>query len=326
MRSKRSFAVIGAGRAGVGLALALARCGYRLTSLVAHSGRSATRLRSWLPAALRDAVTTDLVRALDRAETILICVPDRQIHEVARSLASRTPGGRRSLSGLAVLHASGAQPASILAPLRRRGAAIGCLHPLFSFPPPGSRPLDLSGVCFGIEGDRAAARAARAMASSVGGVPFGLPRSRTAYHLAASLLANGSVALMEAGLLIAARGMRVSASRARELFLPLVSSAIKNVSVLGPGRALTGPVARGDLRTVAGHLEQLAKGDPAIKGLYGHLALIAARMSHAGGRLDSSGIASMRRLLASTGIPLTASGRSLRMRRGSKHNAARRDT
>ena len=46
-----------------------------------------------------------------------------------------------------------------------------------------------------------------------------------------------------------------------EAFLPLVRATVDNVGELGPADALTGPVARGDARTVARHLDELSGDD-----------------------------------------------------------------
>ncbi len=46
-----------------------------------------------------------------------------------------------------------------------------------------------------------------------------------------------------------------------EALLPLIRASVDNVDALGPGDALTGPVARGDADTVVRHLEALGPDD-----------------------------------------------------------------
>jgi predicted short-subunit dehydrogenase-like oxidoreductase (DUF2520 family) len=46
-----------------------------------------------------------------------------------------------------------------------------------------------------------------------------------------------------------------------EAFLPLVAGALEDVSTLGPARALTGPVVRGDRAVVEAHRAALDPGD-----------------------------------------------------------------
>lgn len=283
--------VIGPGRAGLGLALALRRAGYRLAGVVG---------RRRLPAAAARLAgrggRADLAAAVERARIVLICVPDAAIGRVVAALDAHA--GRRLLDGRVVLHVSGALTDAPLAPLRRQGAAVGCFHPLFSFPPAGEAGGDLRGVAFAVDGDPGAVRAARAMTRALGGrllrVP---PERRTAYHLAASLLANHLVALLEAGLDLAARRLAITPAAARDAFLPLVLSAVENVRRAGPGRALTGPIARGDVATVRAHLEALA-GEPGELGaIYRLLGRHALSMARARGDLDGQTALALARIL-----------------------------
>ena len=69
---------------------------------------------------------------------------------------------------------------------------------------------------------------------------------------------------------------------ALEALRPLTLASAINALTLGPAEALTGPIARGDLETVAAHLEALAQGDASIEKLYRaiglHLAKCAGRI------------------------------------------------
>ncbi len=288
-RKRIPLAVIGAGRAGLGLAVSLDRSGYRVTAVVAR-GRSSARKASRLLG--RSVGTTRHERALEAAEVILLCVPDEQIGGVVETL-SVFP-----LRGKTLLHTSGASDASPLAPLRERGASTGCLHPLWSFPEPGARSISLSGVAFALDGDPAARRTARRMVEALGGRPFRVPPSRRpAYHLAASLMANGLVALLDQALDLASRSTGVSARAARAAFEPLVRAAIDNMARSGPRKGLTGPIARGDLTTVAWHLAALEKEDPDLRTLYLVLARRSVQMSLAEGRLEPARGEDLLRLL-----------------------------
>jgi predicted short-subunit dehydrogenase-like oxidoreductase (DUF2520 family) len=69
---------------------------------------------------------------------------------------------------------------------------------------------------------------------------------RAAYHAAASIASNFLITLEAAAERVAG-----TAGADRELFVPLVRATVENWARLGPRRALTGPVARGDEATVA---------------------------------------------------------------------------
>ena len=82
-------------------------------------------------------------------------------------------------------------------------------------------------------------------------MPFELADDRrAAYHAAASIASNFLVTLEAAAERIAA-GAGLPPDQARTLLAPLVRSTVENWAELGPERALTGPVARGDEATVA---------------------------------------------------------------------------
>ena len=49
---------------------------------------------------------------------------------------------------------------------------------------------------------------------------------------------------------------------------PLCRASLENALRVGPEAALTGPVARGDVATVAAHLEALEGAPPAVEALY----------------------------------------------------------
>ncbi|HEY3176058.1 MAG TPA: DUF2520 domain-containing protein [Candidatus Polarisedimenticolia bacterium] len=286
------LAVIGPGRAGLALARLLARRGFPLTGIVARtraSARRASRLSG------RGAGTLDLAGAVAPARVILLCVPDSEIPAAAGALGSLPSPGVRSKT---ILHTSGAFSCAVLEPARRAGAAVGSLHPLVSFPEPGAAPPDLRGVAFGVDGDPRALRVARALARRLGGVPIAIPaQARGAWHLAASLTAPGLVALLDAGIDLARRRTGIPERRAREAFLALAASVLRNLARVGPRRAMTGPVVRGDERTVARHLQELAGEDPALESLYRLLSLRALAIARAGGRLDPDRAGEIERLL-----------------------------
>ena len=89
------------------------------------------------------------------------------------------------------------------------------------------------------------------LAERLGMRPFEIDDDgRAAYHAAASMASNFLVTLEAAAEAIAA-GAGLEPDDARELLMPLVRQTVENVAELGPERALTGPVARGDEATVA---------------------------------------------------------------------------
>ena len=101
--------------------------------------------------------------------------------------------------------------------------------------------------------------------------PFELAdEDRAAYHAAASISSNFLVTLQAAAEQVAA-GAGLEPGEARSLLAPLVRSTVENWARLGPERALTGPVARGDDATVARQREAIAASAPQLLELFDEL-------------------------------------------------------
>ncbi len=192
-------------------------------------------------------------------DAIVLCVPDSEIPAAAAAVAGAAP---------LVGHTSGATPLSALEPAQADGFG---LHPLQTFAP-GDGPEAFAGAGCAVAGCTPAALAFAAdLARTLGMTPFEIDEEgRAAYHAAASVASNFLVTLLAAAERIAA-GAGLEPGEARELLLPLVRRTLDNVAALGPERALTGPVARGDEATVAAQRQAVAEVAPELLGLFDEL-------------------------------------------------------
>ena len=264
-----SVGILGPGRAGLGLALALRRAG--ITVLGVHGRR-----RKPVPRGVRLS-TGDLPPWLGDVDVVLLAVRDDALPGLVRELACARALGRAQV----VLHLSGAQPAAVLDPLRRRGAAVGAMHPLMTVSAdPRHAAARFRGAAFALDGDPAAVRAARRLARALGGQPVAIAEGAKArYHAGAVFASNYVVALLAVAedLLVASGFARHAARRA---LAPLTQASVDNVAAYGPARALTGPLARGDVRTLRRHLAAL----PApVRRLYTELGRATLELAKRGG-------------------------------------------
>jgi predicted short-subunit dehydrogenase-like oxidoreductase (DUF2520 family) len=214
-----SVRIIGAGRAGGALAIALRRVGWQVAGVLGRADDP------------RDAAGD--------VDLLVVATPDAAIAEVASRVAPDPT--------TVVAHLAGSLGLDVLAPHPRRAA----VHPLVALPTPalGADRLG-AGAWFAVAGDDLAAR----LVGDLGGRWFPVAdEDRAVYHAAACVASNHLVALLgQVGRLAATVGVPF------EAYLDLVRATVDNVAALGPASALTGPAARGDTVTIERHRAALS--------------------------------------------------------------------
>ncbi len=255
-RPTLSVSIIGPGRLGRAFAIALGDAGYSIDTLVARRASLAEKAVHLLPRGHRrvEVLGANQLARLSPTDLILITTPDDAVEVTAQRLAAaQTPRDRRSV----VLHTSGALSSAMLAPLAAVGFHTGSLHPLVSVSEPGTGAKALHGAYYCVEGNPVATKIARRIVRDLGGKSFSIqPESKALYHAAALTAAGHLTALVDLAIeMLASCGL--SRPEAQRVLMPLVESAVTNLKVSPPENALTGTFARGDLATVARHLEAL---------------------------------------------------------------------
>lgn len=283
------FAVIGAGRLGASLALALQSAGASLVGFTSRSPEGRARAEGWLgrPAAPDVSALVGL-----SPDVYFVSVPDRALLEVADELGEALraavrddfdgPTGGRPV----VAHTSGATSVDVLDPCRRAGAETLVFHPLQTFSDPLSGQSRFAGAAIAItaaDGDDSPAASLGLLAAGMlGARAFPLADGkRSLYHAAASVACNYFVTLEHHARDLFVRA-GLPAEDAFSTFLPLVRATLENIEAQGAVSALTGPISRGDVETVAGHLEALRADAPHLLPMYralgsATLALVRAR-------------------------------------------------
>jgi predicted short-subunit dehydrogenase-like oxidoreductase (DUF2520 family) len=263
--TQRAFALVGPGRAGTTLAVALRARGWSPRAVAGRDPRDASVTRV---AALLGVPARTVDEAGADADLVVVATPDAAIAETAAALA---PTVR---SGALVLHVSGACTLDELDKLRvaRPDVAVGSLHPLQSLPSVEAGVARLPGSWCAVDGPPDVER----LAVSLGMRPFRIADAdRAAYHAAAAIASNHLVALLaQAGRVAHSAGVPPAA------LLPLVRATVDNVEQLGAPDALTGPVARGDVDTVQGHLAALGDEAATYRALAGEAFRLSGRDDH----------------------------------------------
>lgn len=276
--------VIGLGRVGSAIVRAVAalprESGFRLVGVSTH------RLHD--PCTLADEVGVPVLGQVDLlcfADLCVLAAPDDALPGAAADLAAAFHGEVREDAG-ALVHCSGALDGSVLDPVTAAGWTVGAWHPLQAFPTTAS-PLR-AGITWAVTAPEPLAGRLRALSAALGGRPVDLGAdAKPRYHAAASMAANYLVTqAWHAVCLLEHCGLSRAAALAA--LVPLLESTVAGLAAAGLPDGLTGPLARGDVATIARHLDALdGAPTPDTAALYrtagmATLPLLAARGADAG--------------------------------------------
>lgn len=269
---KPVIAIVGPGKVGQAMGRLLSRAGFPVRFVAARRLAAARRAASFIGRGR--AVTLDSPE-LAHAQVFLLTTSDSAIEPVARQLVASIKDWR----GRIALHTCGSLPASVLAPLKGRGAAIGSLHPYQTIPNPKEGTHNLVSSFWAVEGDRAARRIVERWIKALRGVAFPIRAGdKTLYHLSAFLTCPVIVTLMNASTHLLAKS-GVPARIARPMLAGFVSTTAKNFETYGAIGSLTGPAARGDWETLRNHLRALRRDAPEMVPSYKEILRLMLRLA-----------------------------------------------
>lgn len=269
-----SVGIVGTGRVGQVLARLLRERGQAVVAIAGRCSEHTAAAAAFAGPGVEPAALENLPATAHR---ILIAVTDEAIGGVAARL---TAAGMRQ--GIA-LHTCGAHGPELLEPLARAGVSCGVLHPLQTIASPAQGLAALPGSGFLIDGDPAARRWGAEIVSCLNGRQLEISAGQRAlYHAAAVLASNCLTALISAcATALAHAGM--TQEQALQALSPLAQTSLANAVSMGPAQALTGPVRRGDLSTVAAHLEAMRPLPPEVGQVYRVLGLQALALAESQG-------------------------------------------
>lgn len=267
--------IVGPGRVGTALAVALGRAGHRVVAVGGGSEDSRTRFAEQV-AGVRSH--PDPAEVVGRGGTVLLATPDDAIEQVVTDLAAADA----LVAGQHVVHVAGSRGLGVLRRAALAGCRVAACHPAQTVPAGPPDPDVFVGVAWAVTCDGEDRPWATDLVEAVGGDAHAVPDDRRVlYHAALTVGSNtvGAAVAVARQLLAAAR-----VDDPRAFLDPLVTASVGNVLADGAG-ALTGPLVRGDVGTVAGHLAQLDVDVPVLADAYRHLSRVL--LDQVGAGLDT---------------------------------------
>ncbi|MDD5540093.1 MAG: DUF2520 domain-containing protein [Candidatus Marinimicrobia bacterium] len=258
-KPQMSFSLFGASRIGIALAYQLHRIGYKPEFVWNRHQPRLNQAIQFVPFANQ---TTELATACRRLPNlIIIAVADDAIESVATQISQCA----EDFSRVMAFHTSGFLNSKALEKLELKGAVTGSLHPVVSVPdvPSGIRLLER--CIYTCEG--AIKNSLMKLVTAIGAKPYALNRrQKEIVHLSAVFLNNYIVALVNAIKNLGA-DHAISPDQVQAILRPISEQGISSGWEKSIAEALTGPLIRGDFKTIEKHLDLLSDNRE-LKALY----------------------------------------------------------
>jgi predicted short-subunit dehydrogenase-like oxidoreductase (DUF2520 family) len=170
------------------------------------------------------------------------------------------------------------------------------MHPLQSFATADHKTNPFQEISVSIEGESPAVNIAKTIVADLGGAAVTLlTEAKTLYHASAVVASNYLVTLLDLAIrLIEDAG--IDRQDAFTLLKPLIHGTLSNIEKVGVQKALTGPIARGDIKTLEKHIEEIESKRPQLLSLYKKLAFYTIDIAAARGSISKSSIQTLKRI------------------------------
>ena len=269
--------IISAGKVGTVLGAALAASGHRITGVHAVSEASHERAAALLPG----VPVLELAEILRRSELVLFAVPDDVLGELVAGLAA----AGHFTTGQLVAHTAGRYGTSIMAPAVAAGALALAIHPAMTFTGTAMDLDRLTDCVFAVTADEPLLTVAQALVVEMRGEPVIVAEAdRISYHAALAHAANhlNTITAQSSDVL-----RRIGITEPANTLRALMNASLDNALRSGAG-SLTGPVARGDVGTVTGHLQALEADPEETRSSYRALSRATAVRAASRGLISQS--------------------------------------
>lgn len=273
---------IGAGKVGTSLAYILNKKGYKIIGIASRNLKSAEASASFIGENI--TATNDIYIFIEEADIIFITTNDDAIPFVVKDIAENCDINE----GQVFIHTSGSLPSKVFEPLEIKGGIGISIHPLQTVASPAEGIKNIMGSLFAIEGNIKAYDIALELVKALDGQPFFIDSDKKPlYHLAAVVACNYFVTLINTSMKIF-ENVNIDNEKGLTGILKLVRGTINNIEKIGPKQALTGPIARGDIHTIEGHIQAMKRYMPELLEFYKVLGSMTVEVAIEKGTLSES--------------------------------------
>ncbi|MDG0969438.1 MAG: DUF2520 domain-containing protein [Porticoccaceae bacterium] len=283
---------IGAGRTGSTLCRLLSPyiC---ISQIINRTEKSAQKALSFIQNSSTGALTASDFTTLKPADIWMITCPDDAISEQGKALLE----SNILRDGDTIFHCSGALSSAIFDSTGSTKINVASIHPIHSFAQPEKSLATFSGTYCALEGDDTAISLIGPLFESIGALLMPIGReNKVLYHLSTVTACNYLVSLLDLSQTMLSEAGISDIGNTKPL-QGLIEKTVNNFFQGNAKTALTGPFARGDINTIAGHLNALKTTPPVWQEVYtslGHLTLNIARTQ---GQLPEDNLAAIADLL-----------------------------
>ncbi len=201
---------------------------------------------------------------IKESDILFITTPDDIISTIDNELL------KFDLKNKSVCHTSGSLKSNVLCNAKHSGALIYSIHPIFAFSNKNMNLEEFEKTYFSVEGDIFENSIVLRLLKALGNNFFIRDKETSStYHLANVFVSNLILSLLEIGISYF-KTLGLSEEEALRAVKPLINGNIESIYSKGFVNSLTGPVLRGDIKTIEKHLSVLKDDD---KKLYSLLSL-----------------------------------------------------
>ncbi|MGB5893161.1 MAG: DUF2520 domain-containing protein [Ignavibacteriaceae bacterium] len=245
------IAIIGAGRIAYSFTSALLMEGYIVDAIISRKNNSAKALAEKFGI---KKYFDDINFISKSVNVFFLTVPDSEIKKTAVQLSKL----KLNFSSAFFIHFSGAEDISVLVPLKLKGGKTGSLHLMQTFP--SKKIVKIKNVNSAIEtNDDSMYKFLLQLCRDLQLIQFRIDSKDKAYYHLAGVFASNFLAgnIFNAQRLLSLNN--IDEQKYFNILSSTIHSTLQNIKTVGPAKALSGPVDRGDIKTIRKHISSLRK-------------------------------------------------------------------